>query len=636
MAGLLDMFSGGNDPLINSWLDKRLGDLKTSHKLPEGVDLRETLGRNLGSENQSRHFRATNLDNDLKSVARDLKGLQEYAGADPERWARVTQAGGPLDTYDPMKSAKFYSGEISGEQARGGSLAQEAMRATQEAKLAQVQTQAPRGIMAIAPEGPLTQVGGGGSKLPPTSTGATMGLFGQAPGGPGNEIVPRNMQQVGPAAKDVTGRGYRVYENALPGPEGVGKAAAKVGRGGLLGALGAGMAAYDLIQGANDKFGTGAWDNAQDIVNRRDVRQAVEADPGLPQRGVDTVNRITERAMGGVKGLMDQATASRAAEARTLPMTPEKTEVAATATQDPAIEAGRQRIQEGTLRGLQTGQVHVSDLAKGVVQADAQRAGTELSPEEEKSAVASEIQAMKTMDKSQLSQYVSYALIAGGVLASVFDKSGQAGAAFHDSLNKQLDRNLAAGKMAFDQKMAVAKNAREDRKVDISESDVESKIGDRKVRQEQGERGLEQGDRRLGIMEADSRTKAFAANSSAANARARLGLMGDANELKRESLKLRQRAQDWKEKGGGREGEPLTTKDAGAAVDAWASEKGIKLSSGAKAGITQSLRNAVKDPSTRDYAVGDILDTLQDDYETVSPTWYQSDSRVRIPKPKEQ
>jgi hypothetical protein len=396
--------------------------------------------------------------------------------------------------------------------------------------------------------------------------------------------------------------------------------------GKALGGLGA---VYELGRGANEKFGTGAWDNAQDLANKRDVRLAAEADPQLPVRGVQSAMGMADRAVQSARGLMDmmpKTDTTRTENLSMLPMAPEKkVEAAVVAEAAPQVEAGRQRIEAGALKGLQSGEVHVSQLAEGVVQADAQRAGKELTPEEHKSAVTAEIAAMKTMDKSDLSKYVSYALVAGGLLASVFDKSGQAGAAFHDSLNKQLDRNLASGKMAFEQQMARNKDAREDRKVDLTESDVESKIGDRKVRQEQGERSLGQGDKKIGIMEADSRTKAFAANSSAAAARARLGLLGEQLKLQQGEAASKQALRQSKidNPSGQIKGESLTTKDAQSAVSEWAKGRGQNVKGDSLSALSQQLRNALKDPATKDYSLNEILDTLvEDGYELEEPTFF--------------
>lgn len=161
------------------------------------------------------------------------------------------------------------------------------------------------------------------------------------------------------------------------------------------------------------------------------------------------------------------------------------------------VEAGRQTIEKGVTQGLQTGEVKVSELAAGIVDADQQRSGTQLTPEEKTKAVQAEVQAMKSMGPSDMAKYVSYAIVAGGLIASFMDKSGKTGQMFHESYNKQLDRNLAAGKMAAEQRLAWSKDAREDRKVDVTEKDVESKIGDRTAGQGFKKQELAQGDTRL-------------------------------------------------------------------------------------------------------------------------------------------
>lgn len=170
------------------------------------------------------------------------------------------------------------------------------------------------------------------------------------------------------------------------------------------------------------------------------------------------------------------------------------------APQQPAprqVEAQRQTVEQGTKAGLASGQVKVSELADGIVQADAKRAGVELTPEEHKSAVAEEVKALKTMDTSDMARYVSYALVAGGLIASALDKSGRTGQMFHESFNKQLDRNLAAGKMSQDFLLAQQKEKRENRKVDVNEKDVDSKITDRTETRGLKGREVDQGDTRL-------------------------------------------------------------------------------------------------------------------------------------------
>lgn len=304
----------------------------------------------------------------------------------------------------------------------------------------------------------------------------------------------------------------------------VGKAAGAAGR-----ALGPAAAAYEGVGELNQMFGPAKYQNIQNMMAEARTREDMKADPELAERGQSTVDRITGNAMQGVQGLMPQQEQQQgltpeemAAEApQEAPMQPpQQSPMEVPAQPEPVapeivkeqqqrqVEAQRQTIQEGTLKGLQTGAVSVSELANGVVEADAQRAGTNLTPVEKKKAVETEVQAMKTMDKSNLSRYVSYALIAGGLLASVLDKSGSAGAAFSNSFNKQLDRNLAAGKMSAE----MYNNAldRQIKERDLARKETDSAVdakykggllsqGERKI--DQGDRGLDQGDKGLTLKE---------------------------------------------------------------------------------------------------------------------------------------
>ena len=147
--------------------------------------------------------------------------------------------------------------------------------------------------------------------------------------------------------------------------------------------------------------------------------------------------------------------------------------------QQQQIEIQRQTVETGARRGLETGQVSRPSLAEAIVEADAQRAGKQLTPEQSKQAVQQELTSMKTMDNNDLSKYVSYALIAGGVLASFMDKSGRAEGMFSDSFNRQLDRNEEAKAQAAAAEQAALKYALDERKVAATEADIGSKVVDR-------------------------------------------------------------------------------------------------------------------------------------------------------------
>ncbi|KAB2363236.1 hypothetical protein F8B21_30875, partial [Escherichia coli] len=93
-------------------------------------------------------------------------------------------------------------------------------------------------------------------------------------------------------------------------------------------------------------------------------------------------------------------------------------------------EANRQLTPQGAAEGLRTGAVSRPEMAQAVVEADAQREGVELKPQELKNRVNEELTQMRTMDNDDLSRYVSYALIGTGLLASARDKTGKAGDMF--------------------------------------------------------------------------------------------------------------------------------------------------------------------------------------------------------------
>lgn len=147
-------------------------------------------------------------------------------------------------------------------------------------------------------------------------------------------------------------------------------------------------------------------------------------------------------------------------------------------------ETVRQATEQASVQALTSGQLTRPKAAEAVVQADAKRAGVELTPEQTKVAVKEELTNMKGMDNSQLGKYLSYAAIAGGLIASFMDKSGTASNMFAQSFNKQLDRNVtmglaqrkaAAAQAQFDakQKMERDKLQRTDRGLGIREKEVE-------------------------------------------------------------------------------------------------------------------------------------------------------------------
>lgn len=290
--------------------------------------------------------------------------------------------------------------------------------------------------------------------------------------GAGQDLVERNMKQVGPAMKEV--HGWRVPNPALEGPKVAEKAAqvATKGGGGLLRMLG-GPAAL----GVQAAVMPGELANGELRTEEEAAKEWTSANPAAAMSAARYGKDLSDRL---VKSSIDQWRAAKPPTPLGAPETPEppKEQIQA------QIESQRQTIQLGALKGLETGEVSRPKLAEAIVQADAQRADKTMTPEQSKQAVQTEMMAMKTMDNNDLSRYVSYALVAGGVLASFLDKSGKAGDMFSDSFNRQLDRNLQGQKMTAQNQQAAAKLAMEQKKLDVTEKDVDSKVEDRTATRE--------------------------------------------------------------------------------------------------------------------------------------------------------
>lgn len=408
------------------------------------------------------------------------------------------------------------------------------------------------------------------------------------------------------------------------------------GAGRSLGPLGA---AYEGGSELNKMFGTGAWDRAQVAAEEGSTRRALKEDPELATRGAETADRIATQAMDGVRGLMsqgapDEVVAQAAAEkAVPGPMEAEKKEqVDAVASQAPEIEAGRERIERGAYQGLKSGEVHVSELAEGVVSADAQRAGKELKPTEKEDAIKTEIKAMKTMDKEQLAKYVSYAVIAGGLLASALDKSGQAGQMFHESMNKQLDRNLTVNKLIAQQQQQATENALAARKQDATEKDIDSKIENRSGLLDQGAQRLLQGETGLGIQQQRADTADFSAKTQADIGRQRLGIMSEGNQIKREGIEAANARAQAKLAGAQDKGVPPTYKDSKEIVDNIYDATGSKADPGLRKAVAAKFPTAAK--RYPDLSASELVELLESEYETESTsTWGGiGPTRTRIKK----
>lgn len=310
--------------------------------------------------------------------------------------------------------------------------------------------------------------------------------------------------------------------------------------------------------------------------------------------------------------------------------------------QEQAVAAAEQRkigmqeqVANTSLEALNSGKLTRVQAAEAVVQADAQRSGKELTPEQTQTAVKEEVSQMKGLDNQGLSKYLGIALVAGGLLASVLDKSGRNSQMFADSMNKQMDRELAAGQFQKKQDAAAAKAA-QDMKIELLKLQQTSRRNDtyqqatdqsgeyNDARISQGDRRIEQTgqqnaatnayrDRNLGLkaqgllmdqarlqQQENQFQQSFGLRereleNSERSTASQIERRGEQNINDRTSLAIRAKAVAVQEKG---QLPKLSTKDAEALVDETYSGQGVKLNDAAKAAMAQQLRRqASEDPS---------------------------------------
>lgn len=274
-----------------------------------------------------------------------------------------------------------------------------------------------------------------------------------------------------------------------------------------------------------------------------------------------------------------------------------------------ATEAKRQVVERGAVEALRTNQVSRPQLAEEVVKADLARKGETATPDQLKTLVQQESTEMRTMDNKDLSKYVSYALIAGGIAAAFMDKSGKAGDAFSSGFNKQLDRNLVQQKMKAAQQQQGVENAQnaykigqtdrkikiEDRNADTAERKAEGVLGNYKTQEEIARENL------LIRREGNSLQ---AANNAATNdirraqldQNAQLAAVRQSNEDRNFGLNERKTgAAELRASGiGGMKAPDLSTKDSDALVQQYVSDTGQKISKAGLSIVSQQFRVLAK------------------------------------------
>lgn len=306
---------------------------------------------------------------------------------------------------------------------------------------------------------------------------------GQEVGSTNKGVAVRNMKQVGPAMKEVFGE--RIYPKGLPAPEVAAKAVAKGSPiAGLVAAYEGGSELYN--SGLNPmKFG----DRLAKGKSELEASQFVKDNPEDAAKGSQYAEGIVGRAVGSAKGAFDKAPEQydKGLSQGKYPIDLGYPGGGKPPTVPPQVaqevESKRQVAEAGAKKQLAQGQLSRPKAAAAVVQADAQRSGEQLTPEQTKAKVAEETAVMKTMNDDELSKYLSYALIAGGLIASHLDKSGNAGQAFAGSFNAQLDRGQKEKLFKYQQDQAAAsaaaKDALKERELTNAEANTQSLIQSR-------------------------------------------------------------------------------------------------------------------------------------------------------------
>lgn len=412
----------------------------------------------------------------------------------------------------------------------------------------------------------------------------------------------------------------------------LGKGAKFVGGG--LGPVLMGKEGLDML---NEKYGPAAYENFHNMMEEGRTKRAIEADPELADRGLLAADKVSTQAMDGVRGLMQQGAEQNAnapqpqpqpipagvaapqgqpqAQApQAPPQAPQGPDPAVVAAQKAQAEQKRQTIEAGALRQLKSNELSRTKAAEAVVQADLQRQGIEPPAKERQRLVAQEVSSMRNMSNPEMAKYLSYAVLAIGIGASVADKSGRAfnnfATAGVNSYNAAKNRQLEAAKYQQEYQLKIAeqnrKNRDTDSNVDYREGTLGIKNADLSLNRDkfsydkeykgtildQKDRALSQGDVRNGI-----------AAGGLGVAQQRLGLQAQGLELQKQRLQS-QNAKDAAQIKKLEEIDvpDISQKDATAGVEGFFKDSGYKVSPGAASTIADQfirLRKKYKNADSR-------------------------------------
>lgn len=402
--------------------------------------------------------------------------------------------------------------------------------------------------------------------------------------------------------------------------------ASKVGKGakflgGAIAPVAMGLEGVDML---NQKYGPAAYDNFKIAMEEGRTKRAMEADPELADRGLLAADKVSTQAMDGVRGLMQQgaeqnANAPQAAPQpipagvaapqgqpqapapQAQPQAPQGPDPAVVAAQKAQAEQKRQTIEAGALHQLETNQLSRTKAAEAVVQQDLERQGIDAKPQERQRLVAQEVSSMRNMSNPQMAKYLSYAMLAVGIGASIADKSGRAFNNFATSgmnaYSAAQARQLSQAQLEREYQLKIAEQTRKNRDTDSNIGYREGTLGIKKddlaldrdkfgfdkeykgTILDQKDRALGQGDVRNGI-----------AQQGVGIAQGRLSLAQQGLELQKQRLQS-QNAKDAAQikKLESIDVPNISQKDMTAGVEGYMKDAGYKVSPGAASTVSDQV-----------------------------------------------
>jgi hypothetical protein len=364
------------------------------------------------------------------------------------------------------------------------------------------------------------------------------------------------------------------------------QAAAGAARGGLL--SGIGKAASSLfgpvglgIQAAvtPGNLGNGELTPEQ----RRELYPEMDA-VGSQMKG------IADRAVGAGKSFRDEMF-QKASEKQ-----------AQEAPQENPVEKVRQQAERGFAVQVAKGDLPTKDIATSIVEGQAKQAGEELKPEEKARRISQERTLIDNMPDEQKPNYLSWALVAAGLIASAVDED--AGYYFADSYNKTREQLNEKAEKAADR--AFRKEERqEDREFRSEEAAMD--------RQARADLSSQEFQARREMLDEELKVKREQLSQDAAYQNARLSLLQQKNEIAAQGAGL----------AGQSKGITLDSDDAKALVKGISKDLGLNLSDGVEANAAAFMQNALKFNPNADPAL--VLDTwLKRSQKNLKPesTWF--------------